>query len=76
MDQKASKKLNLLKLLKYNLSSYTLEVLLKSLVRSSLQYADAVWDGCSDSESNLLESLQIESARVVTDALKGTGSLS
>ena len=74
--QKASKKLNLLKPLKYNLSRYTLEVLFKSLVRSSLEYANVVWDGCSESDNNLLESLQTEGARVVTGALKGTNRVS
>ena len=61
--------------LKYNLSRYTLEVLFKSLVRSSVQYANVVWDGCSEPD-NLLESLQIEGARVVTGALKGTNRVS
>ena len=74
--QKASKKLNLLKPLKYNMSRYTLEVLFKSLVRSSLEYANVVWDGCSESDNNLLESLQIEGARVVTGALEGTNRVS
>ena len=45
-------------------------------MHSSLQYADVVWDGCSESDSNLLESLQIESTRVVTSALKGTNRVS
>ena len=36
-----------------------------------------VWDGCSESDSNLLESLQIEDARVtVTGALTGTNRVS
>ena len=43
---------------------------------SSLEYADMVWDGCSESDSNFLESLQIEGARVVTGALKGTNRIS
>ena len=72
LHQKASKKLNLLKPLKYQLSRYSLDVLYKSLVRSSLEYADVVWDGCSDSDRNLLEDLQIECARLVTGAMKGT----
>ena len=76
IHQKASEKLNLLKPLKDNLSRYTLEVLFKSLVRSSLEYADVVWNGCSESDSNLLQSLQIEGARVVTGALKGTNRVS
>ena len=74
IHQKASKKLNLLKPSKYKLNRYTLKVLFKSLVRSSLEYADVVWNGCSD--SNLLESLRIEGARVVTGALKGTNRVS
>ena len=41
--QKASKKLNLLKPLKYKLSRYSLEVLCKSLVHSSLEHADAAF---------------------------------
>ena len=45
-------------------------------MRSSLEYADVVWDGCSESDSNLLVSLQIEDARVVTGALKGTNRVS
>ena len=31
-----------------------------------------MWDGRSESDSSLLESLQIESARLVTGAMKGT----
>ena len=54
------------------MSRYSLDVLYKSLVRSSLEYANVVWDGCSDSDSNLLEDLQIECARLVTGAMKGT----
>ena len=62
IHQKASKKLNLSKPLKY--------------LRLSLKYADVVWDGCSESDSNLLESLQIEGARVVSGALKVTNRVS
>ena len=53
IHEKASPKLNLHKPLKYNLSRYTLEVLLKSLISSSLGHADMVWDGCSRYDSNL-----------------------
>ena len=41
-------------------------------MRSSLEYADVVWDGCLVGDSDLLESLQLEGARVVTGAIKGT----
>ena len=35
-----------------------------------------VWDGCSESNTKWLESLQNEGARVVTGALKGTNRVS
>ena len=76
IHQKASKKWNLPEPLKYSLNRYTLEGLFTSLVRLSLEYAGVVWDGWSESDSNLLESLQIEGARVVTGALKGTSRVS
>ena len=41
-------------------------------MRSSLEYADVVWAGCLVGDSDLLESLQLEGARVVTGAIKGT----
>ena len=42
---------------------------------SSIEYADVVWDGCSESDSILLERLQIERARLVTGAMKGTNRM-
>ena len=72
IHQKASKKLNLLKPMKFKLGKKPLEVLYKSVVRSCMEYADVVWDGCCDADRDLLESLQFEAARLVTGALKGT----
>ena len=37
-----------------------------------MEYADVLWDGCSISESDLLEHVQYEAAKVVTGAMKGT----
>jgi hypothetical protein len=37
-----------------------------------MEYADVIWDGCTESEANLLEGIQNESARIVTGAMKGT----
>ena len=62
---------NLLKSVKYKLHISTLISLYKSLVRP-LEYADVIWDGCTESEANLLEGIQNESARIVTAAMKGT----
>ena len=69
-SSKSFQKIKRPKATEIQLSHHTLEVLFKSLVCSSLEYADVVWDGCSESDSNFLESLQIEVA------LKGTNRIS
>ena len=72
IHQKASRKLNLPKPLNYKLSRFTVDVLYKALVHSSMEYADVVWDGCLVGDNDLLESVQLGGARVVTGAIKGT----
>ena len=37
-----------------------------------MEYADVLWDGCTDSESDLLEHVQYEAAKIVTGAMKRT----
>ena len=37
-----------------------------------MEYADVLWDGYSVHESDLLEHVQYESAKVVTGAMQGT----
>ena len=72
VHQKGSRKLNMLKGLKFRLNRHTLEILYKSMFRSTMEYADIVWDGCLIGEKELLESVQLEAARLVTGATKGT----
>jgi hypothetical protein len=72
MHKKASKKLNVLKSMKYRLDRSTLISLYTSLIRPVMEYADVIWDGCSEYESNILEGIQYEATRVVTGAIKGT----
>ena len=50
----------------------TLDILYKLLVRSCLEHADVVWNGCSETDGDLLEQLQYEAARLVIGAIKGT----
>jgi hypothetical protein len=45
----------MLKGLKYKISRDTLCKLYKSLIRPVMEYADVLWDGCTESESDLLE---------------------
>ena len=46
--------------------------LYKSLIRPMMEYADVIWDGCNEDDSELIESVQYEAARVVTGAMRGT----
>lgn len=39
-----------------------------------MEYGDVIWDNCSEGESQLIESVQYESARVVTGAIKGNSA--
>ena len=71
--ENVSKRLNLLKGFKFKINRDTLAKLYKSVIRPLMEYADVVWDGCSESVSDLLESVQYESAKVVTGAMRGTG---
>lgn len=66
--EKASKKLNLLKGLKFKVNRETLSKLYKSLIRPVMEYADVLWDGCSENESDLIEHVQYQSAIVVAGA--------
>ena len=45
-------------------------------MRSSLEYADVVWDRRSESDGNLLQSLQMEGTRVVTGVFMRTNRVS
>ena len=41
-----------------------------SFIRPLLEYADVVWDNCTQYEVDELEKIQIEAARIVTRATK------
>jgi hypothetical protein len=49
-----------------------LDKLYIGFIRPILEYGGIVWDNCSLHESELLESVQLEAARIITGLLKGT----
>ena len=71
---KAMRRVNIMKGLKYKLSRLALERMYICYIRPVLEYSDAVWGNCGEVNSNKLETVQIEAARVVTGAMKGTNS--
>ena len=58
--------------LKYTVDRQTLDNIYQTFVRPKLEYANVVWNNCTKQDSNLLESLQLDAARIVTGARKGT----
>ena len=63
---------NVLKRLKYSLDRKTLETIYTAFIRPKLEYASHIWDNCSKKDADLLESFQLDVARTVTGARKGT----
>ena len=68
----ASKRIGQLKRLQFKVTCDTLLTLYNTMVRSSLEYADVVWDGCPDYLSEKLESIQYVAAKICTGAMNGT----
>ena len=62
----ASKQVNYLRKLKYQLPRTVLNKLYCTYIRPLLEYASGVWDGCNETDANRLEQIQLNAARIVT----------
>ena len=59
--------------MKHNLDRNSLEKLYFGFIRPILKYGSVVWhDNCTREQSDLIESVQYESASIVTGLQKGT----
>ena len=54
-----------LRKLKYKLSKDSLNKLYLTYIRPLLEYASEVWDGCSITDSNRTEKVQLHAARII-----------
>ena len=70
--KKASVRLNLLRRLKYMVDRRSLETMYFSFIRPTLEYADVIWDNCTEYMKDRLEQINYEAARIVTGASKLT----
>ena len=61
------KHLNVLRKLKYKLSRKNLEKLYLGYIRPIFEYASEVWDNCGVGNSNKLDQLQLEAARIARE---------
>ena len=67
---KAWQRIHVMRRLKFILDRKSLQTIYFAFIRPLLEYADVVWDNCTKYESNELEKIQNEAARIVTGATK------
>ena len=70
--QNVSPLIDVLKSLKYDLDRKTLEATYFSFIRPKLEYGCHIWANCNGRDSDQLERIQLNMARIVTGARKGT----
>ena len=57
---------------KYQFSRKCLKTVYTSFILPHLNYADVIWDNCTDKLANELESLHLDALRTIVGAVKGT----
>ena len=67
-----SKSLDAMRKLKYSTDRKTLDSVYTTFIRPKLEYGNVIWNNCSQHDRNLLENLQLNAARIVTGAKRGT----
>ena len=70
--QSASKLCQVLRCFKHQIDRKSLETIYFTFIRPKLEYACQVWDDCNQGDKEALERVQINAARIVTGAKKGT----
>ena len=70
ITSKAWQKIYVMRKLKFMLDRDSLNKIYISFVRPTLEYANIVWDNCTQYETNAIERIQIEAARIVTGATR------
>ena len=70
--KKAAYRLNIMRMLKYDLDRKSLHRFYISFIRPTLEYGNILWDNCTDDQVKLLESIQLDAARIITGLRKGT----
>ena len=59
---KAWTRMNVMRKFKYTLVRKSLETIFITFIRPILEYADVIWDNCTQQEKNALEKIQLEAA--------------
>ena len=70
VKSKAWSRINVMRKFKYTLDRKSLETIYIAFIRPILEYADVVWDNCTQQEKHDLEKIQLEAARIATGTTK------
>ena len=70
LKAKAWSRINIMRKLKFKFDRRSLQTIFFSFIRPLLEYADVVWDNCTQYEVNELEKIQNEAARIVAGATR------
>jgi len=57
---------------KYVFTRKTLEIMYKSFILPIFDYADVIWDSCTEGQSMFLENLHLDALRTIVGSVKGT----
>ena len=69
---KCRTQVNCLRSYKYRLNRKSLETMYKSYILPLFDYADVIWDSCTETQANSLEELQIDALRTISGSVRGT----
>ena len=61
-----------LKSYKYRLSRKSLEIMYKSFILPLFDYADVIWDNCTQAQTDILEDIQLDALRTISGTVRGT----
>ena len=70
VTEKAWARINLLRSYKFILDRKSLQKLYFTFIHSILEYADIVWDNCTQQRSNEIEKIQLDAGRIVSGTTK------
>ena len=65
ISSKVNKLINCLRHFKYKPGRKALEIMYKSFILPLFDYADIIWDNCTNTQSNILENLHLEGIRII-----------
>ena len=71
---KYARSLGLMRSMKFKMSRMSLNKMHLSYIRPIIEYANVLWDGCSNENESRIEKVQLEAARLVSGLTRSTST--